>query len=187
MARIEILNPLRRSAGSGTRPESYSSGRGLHYAQNGGMHVAHHRKHHRRHHRRRNPFGFAGDEIKLAGFGIVGGVGALALPALLLPSQNSGIIGYALNIGSAVVLKFAGNMLSKQAGDGALIGGLVATGIRIVKDQLPSIPMGAYWESYFAVPPISDSFGRTLKSPYPMPALPAPAKGMGGSRLSARF
>lgn len=151
------------------------------------MHVAHHRKHHRRHHRRRNPFGFAGDEIKLAGFGIVGGVGALALPALLLPSQNSGIIGYALNIGSAVVLKFAGNMLSKQAGDGALIGGLVATGIRIVKDQLPSIPMGAYWESYFAVPPISDSFGRTLKSPYPMPALPAPSKGMGGSRLSARF
>lgn len=146
----------------------------------------HHRKHHRRH-RRRNPLGFGGDEIKLAGFGIVGGVAALALPAMLLPSQNSGLIGYALNIGSAVVLKFAGNMVSKQAGDGALIGGLVATGIRIVKDNLPSIPMGAYWESYFAVPPISNSFGQTLKSPYPMPALPAPAKTMGGSRFAARF
>jgi len=186
MARIEILNPLRRSAGSGSRPESYSSGRGLHYAQNGGMHVAHH-KHHRRHHGRRNPLGFGGDEVKLAGFGIAGGVGALALPALLLPSQNSGIMGYALNLGTSVALKFAGNMLSKQAGDGAFIGGLVATGLRIVKDNLPSIPMGAYWESYFAVPPVSNSFGQVLKSPYPMPALPAPAKGMAGGRFAARF
>lgn len=155
------------------------------------MHMAHRHHKHRRHHRRRNPLGFGGDEIKLAGFGIVGGVGALALPAVLLPGQNSGVMGYALNIASAVALKFAGNMISKQAGDGFLIGGLVGTGIRIVKDQLPSIPMGAYWESYFAVPTVSNSYGQVLKSPYPMPALPpvaAGGKGMSGAnRFASRF
>ena len=148
-----------------------------------------HHRHHRRHHRR-NPLGISSDAIKLAGFGVAGGVAALAAPAVLLPSQNSGPIGYALNVAAAVAAKFVGDMISKQAGDGFLVGGLVATGIRIVKDQLPSIPMGAYWTSYFAVPTVSDAYGRTLQSPYPQPALPAAAAGRGmsgGSNFRARF
>jgi len=151
--------------------------------------MSHRRNRHHRRHRRRNPFGLGSDALKTAGFGVVGGVGALALPAVLLPSQNSGVIGYALNIASAVALKFAGDMVSKQAGDGALVGGLVATGIRIVKDQLPSIPMGAYWESYFAVPTVSNPIGQTLSSPYPMPALPAAAggKALSGGRFRGRY
>lgn len=153
------------------------------------MHMKRHR-HHRRH-RRSNPLGLSSDAIKLAGFGVAGGVGALALPAVLLPSQNSGVMGYALNVAASVAAKFVGDMISKQAGDGFLVGGLVATGIRIVKDQLPSIPMGAYWESYFAVPTVSNPFGQTLKSPYPQPALPVVAAGgkaLGGdSRFRGRF
>lgn len=191
MARIEILNPLRRSAGSGSRPESYSrSGQGLHYTQNGVMQVKHHR-HHRRHHRR-NPLGFDKASLMFAGEAIIGGVGALALPAMILPAQNSGWMGYGLNVLASIALKFVGDSVASKAfGDALFAGGLVGTGLRVVKDQLPSIPLGAYWQSYFAVPTVSDQFGRVLSSPYPQPALPAVAaggKGMSGaSRFNARF
>lgn len=184
MARIEILNPLSRSGGSGSS-SSHGDG-GLHYTQRGGISMAKHHKHHYRKHKR-NPFGIGKDELTLAATGVAGGVGALALPAIVLPSQNTGAIGYVLNAVTAVALKFVGDMVSKNVGTGLLVGGLVGTGLRIVKDNIPSIPMGAYWPSYFAVPTVSNSIGQVLQSPYPQPALPAPAKGMAGGRFSARF
>lgn len=151
------------------------------------------RKHHRHHFRRRhrNPLGISKDDLTLAGSGVVGGVAALAIPALVLPGQNTGIMGYALNIASTLVGKFAGDMVSPSFGSGMLVGGLVGTGLRIVKDNLPSIPlMGAYWPSYFAVPTVSNPIGQTLSSPYPqpIPVAAATGKGMGRSdRFAARF
>jgi len=150
------------------------------------------RHHHRHHFRRRhhNPLGISKDDLTLGASGVVGGVAALALPALLLPSQNSGVIGYVLNVAAALAAKFAGDMVSPRVGSGMLVGGLVGTGIRIVKDNIPSIPMGAYWPSYFAVPTVSNPIGQVLSSPYPMPipAAAATGKGMGRSdRFAARF
>lgn len=144
------------------------------------------RHHYRRH--SRNPLGLGRDELTLAGTGVVGAVAALAVPAIALPGSNSGILGYAMNIAAALALKFAGDTVSKSVGNGLLVGGLVGTGLRIVKDNMPSIPgLGAYWPSYFAVPTVSNAIGQTLNSPYPMPALAAPGKGMSGGRFSARF
>jgi hypothetical protein len=188
MARIEILNPHSPGSGSARQRESYGSRGGLHYTQRGVTSMAKHHKHHYKRHG--NPFGVGKDELMLAGAGVVGGVGSLALPAVILPSQNSGPVGYLLNIATAFGLKLLGNMVGKNVGDGLFVGGLVGTGIRIVKDQLPSIPMGAYWPSYFSVPTVSNSIGQVLQSPYPQPALPvaAPGRGMSGAqRFAARF
>lgn len=153
--------------------------------------MAHHRHHHRHHHRRHNPFGIDRGTIKLAAWGTAGGVVAYALPAVVLPAQNTGFMGYGLNILSAIAGKIAGDAVGgKDAGDGMLIGGLVATGIRVVKDLAgSSIPgMGAYWPSFFALPTTSNPYGQVLQSPYPQPALPAAAgkAGMGGGRFGGR-
>lgn len=148
-------------------------------------------KRHRSSRRRsRNPLGVGRDELMLAGSAIVGGVGALALPAIALPGSNSGAMGYAMNAAAAFVLKYVGNMISKNVGDGFFVGGLVATGLRIAKDNFgSSIPgLGAYWPSYFPVPTVSNSYGQVLASPYPQPMLAAPSKsGLSGSaRFKAR-
>lgn len=145
--------------------------------------MAHH-GHHHHHHRRRNPLGIDRATIKLALWGTAGGVGAQVLPAVLLPSQNSSWIGYAMNVASALVLKMAGDAtIGKDAGDGLLVGGLVGTGIRIVKDFAgSSIPgLSAYWPSYFPLPTVSNPYGQVLQSPYPAPALPAAAAGRSAS------
>jgi len=154
--------------------------------------MKHHHHHHKHHSHRRNPFGIDRGTVTLAAWGTAGGVFAYALPAMVLPAQNSGIMGYALNVGSAIVGKIAGDAVAgKNAGDGMLIGGLVATGIRVVKDLAgSSIPgLGAYWPSFFALPTVSNPYGQVLQSPYPAPALPAAAaagassRGMSGGRF----
>lgn len=140
-----------------------------------------HRSFRRRH---RNPLGVGRDELMLAGSAVVGGIGALALPAIVLPGSNTGAMGYAMNAAAALVLKYAGNMISKSVGDGFLVGGLVATGLRIAKDNFgSSIPgLGAYWPSYFPVPTVSNAYGQTLQSPYPQPILaPAGKSGLSGT------
>jgi hypothetical protein len=155
-----------------------------------------HRKHHHRYHRRRsNPFGVDKNSVMLAAWGVAGGVGAQALPAIILPAQNTGFMGYGLNIISAIALKMLGDgMLGKNAGDGMLTGGLIATGLRIVKDQFgASIPgLGAYWQSYLPnFPAASNPYGQMTN---PSPAVVAAAaagsggKGMSGSRFQrSRF
>jgi hypothetical protein len=170
MARIEILNPFRRT-------------------REGVTHLAKHHKHHKHHFRRHNPLMPTKEDLTLAAAGVVGGVGALALPALLLPSNNTGIVGYLMNVAAAIALKFVGDMAGPKAGSGMLVGGLVGTGIRIVRDNLPSIPLGAYWPSYFPVPTVSNSIGQVLQSPYPQPVVATvTSKGMGRSdRFAARY
>jgi len=145
----------------------------------------HVRHHHRRH--RRNPFGISGDDTSRILWGTVGYVAARAVPAMALPGQNSGIMGYALNLGTALAMKL---VLSGPTGDSLFVGGVVATATRVISDNLgtkiqglsgdPAFTMGAYWNSYFAVPTVSDPYGRVAASPYPAPALPAPAAGMSG-------
>ena len=147
-------------------------------------HKKYHVKHHRRRHR--NPFGFSGDDVSKVLWGSVGYVAARAVPAMALPSKNSGLIGYALNLGTAFAMKL---LIGGAMGDSLFVGGAVATATRVVSDNFgakiqglsgdPAFTLGAYWNSYFAVPTVSDPYGRVSASPYPTPALPA-APGMSG-------
>ena len=150
------------------------------------VHSGHH------HHRHSNPIGINKGNLSLAAWGVAGGVGARALPALVLPSQNSGFMGYALNFASAIALGFAGHMVDGMAGEGLLIGGLVATGLRIVTDNFGSkIPgLSAYWDSYLPnLPAQSNPYGQM---PNPAAAAvaaaaaaaPAAHKGMSGGRFT---
>jgi hypothetical protein len=149
-----------------------------------------HRKYHVRHHhhRRRNPlFGLSSGDGSRILWGSVGFVAARAVPAMALPSKNTGLIGYAMNIATAFILKF---VFKGNTGDDMFVGGAVATVARVVSDQLgtkiqglsgdPAYTLGAYWQSYFAVPTVSDPYGRVSASPYPAPVLPAAAAGGGG-------
>jgi hypothetical protein len=149
--------------------------------------MSHRHKHHYR--RRKNPFGVASGDVTRILWGSAGYVAARAVPAMVLPGQNTGIMGYALNAITAFVMKM---VIPGQTGDDLFVGGAVATVTRIVSDNLgakiqglsgdPTFTMGAYWQSYFAVPTVSDPYGRSAGSPYPQPVLaPAPAsRGMSG-------
>ena len=188
MARIRIWNPYPRSEGHDSRTRyTYSAG-GDTQAQKGGAHMAHrkYRLHHHRHHR--NPLGFDKATITFAAWGVAGGAAALWAPAQFLSAQNNGAMGYAFNVGAAIAVKFIGDaVLGKSAGDAMFTGGLVATGLRILRDKASTIPgLGAYWQSYFALPTVSDPYGRVSASPYPAPALPAAAAGGRGIGAYAR-
>jgi len=83
----------------------------------------------------RNPFGFNTKQfIETAGFAIVGGVGARALPQYAAPNYNSGLVGYAMNAAATAVIAYLSGMYTKEAGLGAAIGGTVMTVGRIVSD-----------------------------------------------------
>ncbi len=142
--------------------------------------MAHHYKKYGAHHRRRNPFGLDVGEGTMLLWATAGGVAARAVPAMVLPSQNTGWIGYALNLGTAVLLKM---LVGGKVGSDLFVGGGVATGLRIVSDNFGAnikglsgdhaFSLGAYWQSYFAVPTVSDPYGRVSASPYPQPAMAA--------------
>lgn len=148
--------------------------------------LAHKHKHH--HHRRRNPLGVSTGEVGSILWTAGGYVAARAVPAMVLPAQNTGWMGYLLNAGTALLMKM---VIPGQVGSDLFVGGAVATVTRIVSDNLgakiqglsgdPAFTLGAYWQSYFAVPTNSDPYGRVAASPYPQPVLaPAPARGMSG-------
>ena len=171
MGQVRIWNP---HYGSGSRGDKSN-------AQNGGMSV----------YRRKNPFGVSSSVVSQVLWTSAGFVGARALPAMVLSSQNNGWMGYALNLGTAFLMKM---FVPGGTGEDLFIGGVVATVSRIVSDNLgaqikglsgdPGFTLGAYWQSYFAVPTVSDPYGRVAASPYPpqIAAVPAAGKGMSGAR-----
>jgi hypothetical protein len=145
-------------------------------------------RHHKHHYRRRNPLGVGTGEVMSILTITGGGVVARALPAMVLPAQNTGWMGYLLNAGTAFLMKL---LIPGNLGHELFIGGGVGMVMRIVSDNLgakiqglsgdPAFTLGAYWQSYFAVPTNSDPYGRVAASPYPQPVLaPAPARGMSG-------
>jgi hypothetical protein len=169
------------------------------------------RKHHRGGHRRRsnptvyrrrrrsNPLGITGNLLKTSLWAAGGALATRALPNLALGAKNTGVVGYAANAGSAILLSWVTSMFDKSGSEGVLIGGLAATVLRIAQDNfgprfaLAGDPggLGLYSKGFFAVPTGSDAYGRVLQSPYPQPALPAAAGGgrpaMGAARYSGRW
>ena len=101
---------------------------------------------------RPNPDGFA-DSLKSV-YSVNGlkeaapyGLGALAawsLPTFILPKvmpsvENKGFVGYACNLASATLLGGAIGLITKKWNFAAkvMLGGIVATGIRVIVDNLP--------------------------------------------------
>jgi hypothetical protein len=98
-------------------------------------------------------------------WGTAGGVVSLVVPGLVASSLNTGFTGYALNgatawAGSMLLARLAG---PKAAGD-FLVGGIVATGLRIFNNFFgSSLPiglsgggMGFYLQNSFPLPTASN-------------------------------
>ena len=155
--------------------------------------MAHHkyRRHHHHYRFHRNPLGIDKSSLMTAGGVAAGMIGAAALPAVIMPAQNTGWMGYGLNALSAVALKIAADAFAgKNVGDNVLAGGLGFTLVRIVKDNLSVPGLSAYWPSFLPnFPAASNPYGQ-MASPVayaPPAAAAAGGKGMSGGRFSNRF
>ena len=96
----------------------------------------------------------------------VGAVASRIVPSFLGAELNTGMLGYAANLGVAAILYAA--LPPSEFAVGAVAGAIAATAMRVLNDTaLPGMGLGAYWPSYFAVPTVSNSIGQTLTSPYP--------------------
>lgn len=150
-------------------------------------------------HRRRNPSlpVPVRELLPISLFAIGGGVLTRAIPEKFAPNMNTGIKGYALNAVTAAALGYGVGMISRVAGAGVLIGGVVMTGARIISDAMgqpivtfadslsassgslsgdPAFHLGSYAPSYFAVPGQSRAQGSNLLvSSNPNVAAAAPA------------
>lgn len=134
---------------------------------------------------RRNPFGIDSETTKLAGYAIAGGIVARSAPEMLLPSQNSGFMGYGLNLVTTIgAAMLAGKFFGPTAAKGVTIGGLVATGGRIVEEQFGKrlvefAPLGLGNDPGYNLGEIGPA---SFPLPYSgrVPALPAAASRMGG-------
>lgn len=110
----------------------------------------------RHHRRRRNPSSIGASLGNLKGllmdsaYAIAGGIATRSVPQAVLPNQNTGLMGYGLNIltaavGSAAITKFTKNA---RAGGMFLLGGIVMTVGRAIDDYF-----GAQLVSFAAINP----------------------------------
>lgn len=114
----------------------------------------------RRYRRRSNPMGFTvrdmGSQLL---WGTVGGVATLAVPGLVAATYNTGWTGYLLNGATAWAgSMLLGKMAGPKAGQDFLVGGIVATGLRIFNNFFgSSFPIGLsglgfYMQNSFPLP-----------------------------------
>jgi hypothetical protein len=139
-------------------------------------HHSHHRnpmfsyvRHRRRH---RNPFD--SNTMMTAAWALAGGIGASWLPSVVVSSMNTGWTGVLATGVSAVALGWAGEKFAgKNAGDGLLIGGLVATGGKLISQllgkNLVSFGMGQYTTTWFGPPYNSTGNLQVTPNPYTPP------------------
>jgi len=157
----------------------------------------HHHKYHVHH--RRNPLGVSGADVGEIAWVSLGYVAGRAVPAMLLSQYNTGIVGYLLNAATGVAAKM---IVGGGVGHALLVGGIASAVTRFVSDSFganikglsgdPAFTLGAYWNSFFAVPTVSDPYGRVAASPYPAPVIAAPATvkgymGAAGARAATTF
>jgi hypothetical protein len=92
-----------------------------------------------RHHRRSNAMRFGGfstnDLVWMGGGAIANGFLARTIPQMLLPTMNTGFMGYGLNILAGSLGAWAISKLNRRAGQGAWIGMVVAVGQRIISER----------------------------------------------------
>jgi hypothetical protein len=182
----------------------------------------HHRANARRHHRRRsNPTGggvLRGgvNLIKYGLFALIGLVAARQLPQMFLGASNTGLWGYAANIGTAVVVSWlGGRFLGRDAGQAMLLGGGLFVVNRAIGDYFSPVQkylslsgigdplaLGDIRPGYFPLPvpvdsnnnpiiPMEIDARRALAAPAGGP-MPTPASKMSGvgspsGRFGGRF
>lgn len=127
-----------------------------------------------------------------------GAVGTRALTQIVLQSNNAGAIGYLGNAGIAVGLGLVAEKVNENAGNMVLLGGLVATVLRIAQEKLfagsaisqqlalqgmgdAEFGLGEFLKSYHVLPSSSNPDGSNDYSglapyigPYLGPYLPQP-------------
>jgi hypothetical protein len=93
----------------------------------------------RRYSRRHNAMRFGGfstnDLIWMGGGAIANGFLARTIPQMLLPTMNTGFLGYGLNILAGSLGAWAISQFNRRAGQGAWIGMVVAVGQRIISER----------------------------------------------------
>jgi hypothetical protein len=178
-------------------------------------------KHSSRRRHRRNPSigGFAGAELIKLGLGAAGGaIGTRYLTQLALGDKNSGVMGYGANLVAAVALAWAAaKFAGRDIATGVAAGGISAVIMRLWSDKVSgssaaalsgylgdlefsSDGLGAYINSGFPLPTVSQQNGNYLTIPTVGPSLAAAGAGSqapnvntqvnvpaGLSRLASRF
>jgi len=143
-------------------------------------HMAHRYKIHHHHRRHRNPLDSG--TMVTAAWALGGGVLATWVPATLLPSMNSGWTGVLATGVTAVAAGWAGGkFLGARAGDGLMIGGLVAFGGKVIAQLMGTnlvTFMGQYTSTWFGPPYTSSGVLQTTPNPN---AVVAAAKGSDSS------
>lgn len=146
--------------------------------------------------RRRNPLGLTGQQIMATSlWAIAGGVATRALPQIFLKEGNTGIMGYGANALTAGILAWAADrFISRNAGQGVLLGGMVMLGGRVISDLFgktlvsfgdvfgttgtsglgahgdPSFDLGLYVPNEFVVPTWSDTVYQRQDYPFMEPS-----------------
>lgn len=145
--------------------------------------------------RRHNPLGLTGQQIMATSlWAIAGGVATRALPQIFLKDGNTGIMGYGANALTAGILAWAADrFISRNAGQGVLLGGMVMLGGRVISDLFgktlvsfgdvfgttgtsglgahgdPSFDLGLYVPNEFVVPTWSDTVYQRQDYPFMEP------------------
>lgn len=112
--------------------------------------------------------GVSTETVWKAVWSVPGGILARWLPEAVLPAQNTGLMGYGLNLLAGVIASMAARrFISAQAADGILIGAIASTGGRIVSDNFgkelvtyadtllggdPAFNLGGYAPADFVLP-----------------------------------
>ena len=135
------------------------------------------------HRRRRHHNPFDQHTMLTAAWALGGGVAATWLPGVVVPTMT-GWAGVLATGVSAVAIGWVGDKFAGPvAGTGLLIGGLVATGGKLIAQlmgkQLVSFGMGQYTQTWFGPPYNSSGILQTTPNPYTPP--PAAAPGGGGA------
>lgn len=155
---VRLVNP-RHSHGSRVRTWRSSAAEGV-------IDMAHRR--YRVHHHRRNPFNT--EIAATAAWAMGGGVLATWVPTVVASGFNAGWGGVAATGVSAFVLGWAGKrFVSERAGNGLMIGGLVATFGKAVAQllgkQLVTFQLGQYTNTWFGPPYNSQGILQTTPNP----------------------
>jgi len=127
--------------------------------------------------RRRNPSigGFSGTELFQLGIGAAGGaIGTRYLTQTILGDKNTGAMGYAANIATAIALAWAAaKFAGREIASGVAAGGLSAVIMRLWSEKVsgtsPAALTGYLGDLDFS----SDGLGAYIQSGFPLPTVSA--------------
>jgi len=106
------------------------------------------------------------DLLYMGGGALVNGILCRSVPQAVLPSYNTGIAGYGLNVAAGGIGAWLLGKFNRRAGQGAWIGMIVAVGQRIISDNFGS---GASAQSGGLSGDLDMDLGYYLSDSFPYP------------------